>query len=282
MQGSFADLDFAYALRRPGVVPMAESVSSSVDLNISFRQQYQQHEQYNQQQPPTGLYRTNLPYQYMKQPYGANPPTMLSSRSFGDSSVGTSPSSGQYIPQVPFGAQGGMGVHGNFMYNDTVLQNSMVQPLDTTLLQQMGSSHTDPNGSILNEGLYGNAQAYFQQQHAAFQQQQALLQQEQAALALQQQQLKAYDINQVLLNGNQSNLNGMNQFGQTGGGGAYYLASADGSIMNRAPYGMISPHGMAPLQQQQNVGGYPTNAGGNPMMNPPPPRTFHYRGGMSM
>ena len=139
---------------------------------------------------------------------------------------------------------------------------------------------------------YGNAQAYLQQQHAALQQQQALLQQQQAALALQQQQLQAYGINPGLLNANGavnangSNFNGMNQYGQTGGG-YYYVASADGTPMmvpnqqGVAQQGMANAYGM-PQQHDQYGGSYQNNfADGSQGFNPPNPAA-NYGGGMSM
>jgi hypothetical protein len=180
---------------------------------------------------------------------------------------------------------------GGFAGNTAVNQNGIIQHRDKSL--EMGNtvanSHIGPNSAISNDVLlYGNAQAYLQQQHAALHQQQVMLQQQQAALALQQQQLQAYGMNPVLLNGNQSNLTGaqfnnMNEFGQTGGG-YYYVASADGNPRNHgiAPQGMVAHNGMAG-QQQHNIGGYGNPRGGNnPMMSPPGSNQYTRRGGTSM
>jgi hypothetical protein len=289
MQGSYTDLDFAHALRRPGVVPMGGSVSSSVDMSSSLQQQYQQ-EDYHYQQQTAGSYGTNLRHQTGVQQL-ARDPSGAAIHSFGEAAVGTVP--GPYTQQLPpYGAQGNLVSQGGFAGNTAVNQNGIIQHRNKSL--EMGNntvanSHAGPNSAIPNDVLmYGNAQAYLQQQHAALQQQQVMLQQQQAALALQQQQLQSYGMNPVLLNRNQSNLtmaqfSNMNEYGQTGGG-YYYAASADSNSRNHgiAPQGMVAHNGMA-VQQQHNTGGYGNPRGGNnPMMSPPGSNQYTPRGGTSM
>jgi hypothetical protein len=280
---------------------MGGSVCSSVDMSISLQQQYQQ-EDYHHQQQTAGSYGTNLRHQTGVQQL-ASDPSGAAIHSFGEAAVGTVP--GPYTQQLPpYGAQGNLVSQGGFAGNTAVNQNGIIQHRGKSL--EMGNtvanSHIGPNSAIPNDVLlYGNAQAYLQQQHAALQQQQVMLQQQQAALALQQQQLQAYGMNPVLLNGNQSNLTGvqfnnMNEFGQTGvqfnnmdefgqtGGGYYYVASADGNPRNHgiAPQGMVAHNGMA-VQQQHNIGGYGNPRGGNnPMMSPPGSNQYTRRGGASM
>jgi hypothetical protein len=287
MQGSYSDLDFAHALRRPGVVPMGGSVCSSVDMSISLQQQYQQ-EDYHHRQQTAGSYGTNLRHQTGVQQL-ASDPSGAAIHSFGEATVGTVPAPYTQLP--PYWAQGNLVSQGGFAADTAVNQNGIIQHRDKSL--EMGNtvanSHIGPNSAIPNDVLlYGNAQAYLQQQHAALQQQQVMLQQQQAALALQQQQLQAYGMNPVLLNRNQSNLTGtqfnnMNEFGQAGGG-YYYVASADGNPRNHgiAPQGMVAHNGMA-VQQQHNIGGYGNPRGGNnPMMRPPGSNQYTRRGGTSM
>lgn len=283
MQGSYGNLDFAYALRRPGVVPMGGSVASSVDTNISLQMQYLQDDYYHQQQN-AGFYGTGLRNQhYGVQEMASDLPVAAASHSFGAPLVNAAPSTnamglpaynaqGNWVSQAGFPTHLPMNHHG-------------IQHVDNSL--ECNASHIGSNTAIPGDMmLYGNAQVYLQQQHAALQQQQALLQQQQAALALQQQQLQAYGTNPTVLNPNQLSLaaaqfNNMDQCAQ-GGEGYYYVASADG---NPTSQGMglngMAAHNSMGARQQQNVGGY-----GNPrfinssMMGPP--ASSQYRGGMSM
>lgn len=227
MPTSFNNIDFAYALQRPGVVPTGESLSSSGDTNPNFQQQYF-HPQQNQ---------------YLMGSYGVDPSFQQGGiQQFGSNTQADFAGQMQYVPPTNFGIQGS-----NFN--------------NSGMLQQ---AQNPVNPSMSNEILYGDAQAYFQQQHAALQQQQLLLQQQQAALALQQQQLQAYGINPVPFNTNQPTLNEA-QFAQTGGG-YYYVASADANPMNQgvANYGVSSPHGMSQQQNMRNGHSLNNNHGMNP------------------
>lgn len=291
IQGSFNQNDFVYALQRPGVVPMGESLPS-VDLSAGpiLHQHHQQHSVGSHGTGHRGVqHRGNSAYD-------------LTSRSFGDSyvdstlsdphghSLGTSANSlGQHLP---VGSQGSFGGQMN------VTTHGMVHSLENPMLQQManaphpqmadGSVHGGSMPGDFPQLPYGNAQAYLQQQRAALQQQAALLQQQQAALALQQQQLQAYGINPALFNSNPSNSNfsGANQqFGQTGGG-YYYVSSVDGTQMTIP--GQVFPQQSLPAgydmnSQYQNVGNYQNNfddsGGGGQGFHPP--NDNNYRG-MSM
>jgi hypothetical protein len=308
--GSFNEVDFAYALQRPGVVPMGESVSSSVDLNAGPNMHH--HQQHtvgsygtNHQQHAVGSYGTNR--QQRGQRRGGSANNALTSRSYGEMpdandsqrhSLATAP--GLLGQHMAYGSQGSFAGQGEFVGNGVPQQNGMVQP-PVSSMHQMGSAHLPQDSSMSadfqQQLAYGNAQAqslaYIQQQHAALQQQQAILQQQQAALAFQQEQLRAYGGLNPAMNGNNgpngANFGGMNQYGQAvgqAGNGYYYVPSADGTPMmsnQGVPQaGMTSSYGMLP--QQQNLGyqpNYADGAGVDQGFHPPNP-TNHYRGGMSM
>jgi hypothetical protein len=273
LQNSFNEVDFAYALRRPGVVPMGESVSSSVDMSATgLTQQQQQHllESYG------GNSRSQLRAAQQQRRIANSMP----SRSFGEvgdptvdrgnthmfapGSLGTAPGAvSQQIPSslqmgssiaqqspstlnyqtvpslgqnLPYGNQG-MYLSGNSV--DSFGQQGFILP---SLEDPMMQHQQDPNlmASSLQQQM---AQVYLQQQHAALQQQQLLLQQQQAALALQQQQLQAYGISPA-----SHQLNAMNQYAQPNGG-YYYVTSADGTPMMVPTSGLSQP-GAYGLQQQ--------------------------------
>jgi hypothetical protein len=284
MPGSFNEVDFAYALQRPGVVPMGESVSSSVDIGAGPNLHLQQ------QHSSVGSYGTNRVQAHQRgqrrggsaggtssRSVGGNPESMNDSRWHAPGSLGQQMPPSSLGQQLPHGSHGSYGGPMDFVGNGVAQQDqanmvvyggqqqgSMVQPLEDPRLQIVSAPM--PQDSAVSNNLqqhlaYGNAQAILQQQHAALQQQQALLQQQQAALALQQQQLQAYTMNPQLLNpGGVPNANdgsyggvpnasggsygGMNQYGQTGGG-YYYVSSVDGTPMMMPNEGMPQP-GLAP------------------------------------
>ena len=255
--GSLNAPDFAYVLQRPGVVPMGESVSSSVDISISGRSpQYQL-------QP--GSYGANRMQQRSQRRDSTNS-LPITSRSFdrNDSEIlddqrrhsHMGNRSGPSQPQSVggHGSYGGqhdtnpsvMSPRSRNLYggNDppSILNNAYQQAHDLTL----GSPELQQQ-----HAAYGHAQAYLQQQHAALQQQQALLQQQQVALALQQEQLRAYGISAPGMN-----FNGAAPFPGLPNGGM-------GVIPGNAMHG-IPNNGMAGVLPDMNFGGVmPTNAGTN-------------------
>ncbi len=277
LQNSLNELDFAYALQRPGVMPMGDSVCSSVDLSAAGLSQ-QQH------QHLIGAYgNTNRNHlRSAQQRHVSNPMTSRSYGEMGDSSLdrgnslsfapgslGTAPGGlgqnmplsgqmGNSIPQQSPSSQNYQSVSSlghNLQYGnqsnyiggpsaDALNQQAMMmQSLEDPMMQ--AQLQQDPT-SIANNLQQQMAQVYLQQQHAALQQQQFLLQQQQAALALQQQQLQAYGLSPV---GQQ--MGAMNQFAQPNGG-YFYVTSADGTPM------MVSAAGLA----QSGVYGIPQQPSG--------------------
>lgn len=276
LQNSFNEVDFAYALRRPGVVPMGESVSSSVDLSTTgLSQQQQQHllESYGvtsrghlrsaQQQrrvanampsrsfgdgdPSAGRGNHHMfaPGSLGTAPGGVSQ-QMPSSLQMGLAMAQQSPGTLNYQPASSLGqniAYGNQGIYLGGTSVDSFGQQGFVMP--TTLDDPMMQQQQDPN-LMANSLQQQMAQVYLQQQHAALQQQQLILQQQQAALALQQQQLQAYGLSPV---GHQLNaMNTMNQYSQPNGG-YYYITSADGTPMMIPTSGLAQP-GAYGLPQQ--------------------------------
>lgn len=289
---SFNEVDFASALQRPGVVPMGESVSSSVDMGGLSS--------YQQQQIFGSLGGNNRNLVRATQgamasrSYGGmgEIPQDRNSLGFAPGSVGTTPSGmgqqrsssmqlGSSLGQQPHGmfnqqlsasfgqelhfGNAGAGVPSNLLSQ----QSGMTQAMDDQIMQaqmhqmqmQMQQDPTTIANTLQQHLVYGNAQAYLQQQHAALQQQQLLLQQQQAALALQQQQLQVYGLNPGMVNGAPAAYNqnagqhaAMNQFGQADGG-YYYVTSADGTPMmvSAASVGQAGAYGLP--QQASSYGG---------------------------
>jgi hypothetical protein len=280
LQNSFSEVDFAYALQRPGVVPMGgESISSSVDLSAAGRSQ-----QHLLAGTHAGNLRNHLPG-IGSRSYGEMGDNGAGRHSLGfaTSSVGTAPgglghqlsasmqladtlwqqapgavsqqlasSLGQHLQQPgtsldSYGHQGGVMTS----LDDPRMQSQLQQQDPTTLAN-----------SFQHQLAYDHAQVYLQQQHLALQQQQMMLQQQQAALALQQQQLQAYGFTPggMVGGGAPGIVGGGGQGGQTvpnaagqqvgvgmnqyGNGGYYYVTAADGTQM------MVSAAG---LQYQQGA-----------------------------
>jgi hypothetical protein len=273
LPGSFNELDFAYALQRPGVVPMGDtSVCSSIDLSsvglpssYSHQQLLQHHQQTSY--PTVGSYGSHRVSrnQQSQRSLGGN----MSSRSFDEggrilpNSVQESLSTGhQVLLSSSQGSGAGPGLPSN-MSTSSVPQN-MSSPTNEAApapsgLPGMVPLQQQPQQSTMDSSM--NAQhVYLQQQHAALQQQQLLLQQQQAALALQQQQLQAYGMNPIMMSPNAAANPGGFAFnpqqlgilgGQgvppgVGGGGYYYVSAADGT-----PMLMAANPGMLTAQQMQ-------------------------------
>lgn len=276
LPGSFNEVDFAYALQRPGVVPMGESMTSSVEMSsggmpgyshASFHYSQQHH---SHQSHIVGSYGSNAlaqPGSQKRQTAAGIVPT--TSRSYGEGDVASAPLETSSHRQPPFpplyassqGSAIGRAPSADFIAGSvaSAIPSVAGNPAPSSLASGIAPAPladdvtllNSPNarGNIQNQSfpVYGNAQAYLQQQHAALQQQQLFLQQQQAALALQQEQLRAYGINQVLMTSNTAvpNALGMNpQNFPYGGaapgmmptaavptGGFYYVAGVDGTPM---------------------------------------------------
>lgn len=261
LQNSFNEVDFAYALQRPGVVPMGESsVASSVDMSISQQQlmgsigvNNRNHLRTASRRASAGTTATSRSYGEMHDVAGERGNGL----GFGVGSVGTAPGGlghqssasmqmaaalpqqppGSVDPQIPssLGQQLPFGSQGSYANGAQTVEDPMLQT----------HMHQDPTmmaNNLQQQLAYGNAQAYLQQQHAALQQQQLLLQQQQAALALQQQQLQVYGLSPGMVNsgavggpamlnpGNAQQFGGMNQLASANTG-YYYVTSADGTPM---------------------------------------------------
>lgn len=252
LQNSLNEVDFAYALQRPGVVPMGDqSVSSSVDLTNAGLAQLQQ------QQLIASMGGNNRNHLRTVQRRASSNMTSRSYGDTGDSSVdrrsnlgfapgslGTVPGglgqqisssmqmSGALEQQAPnslnqhfassLGQQFAFGSQGSYTVGastDSFAQQAMMmQELEQDPMLQAQLQH-DPRSMASNlqqQLAYGNAQAYLQQQHAALQQQQILLQQQQAALSLQlQQQQLAYGLSPGMGAQAAPNQNGGQHFGGT-------------------------------------------------------------------
>jgi hypothetical protein len=249
--------DFAYALQRPGVVPMGESVSSST-MDVHGLHQLQSGA------TPYGINRMNQLGQQRRDSTSSAPVT---SRSYDMNDLGMT---GDQWRQTPMHTRAGslshMSISSQGSYsnqydtNMTSLGNALMPGSYNELSTQMIGSYPQdliiPSSDFQQQhAAYGNAQAYLQQQHAALQQQQALLQQQQAALALQQQQLHAYGISPGMhMNGTQSN---------TAGIGGMLPNIGMGALSNSGVGGMGPNSGMTGLQDHNTM----NFARG---MNPPP------------
>jgi hypothetical protein len=271
--GSFTELDFAYALQRPGVVPMGESVTSSIDMSSGPVAGYGQspfHPVQHHQSSIVGSYGSNLVSQAGNQKRriaaGAVP---LTSRSYGEGDVVSAALEATLHQQPPnvsimsspdsrmgAGADTGDLAAGNIVNPSRAVvgnpaSGSLATQPPSTDDMSLQSSLLLGGGNFQNYNfpMYGNAQAYLQQQHAALQQQQLILQQQQAALVLQQEQLRAYGINQAYMNANTTNVPSISAAGMnppnftfvgaapgmmpTGGattpGAFYYVQGVDGT-----------------------------------------------------
>lgn len=284
LQNSFNEVDFAYALRRPGVVPMGDSVSSSVDLSAAgLTQQQQQHllESYGgnsrghlrsaQQQRRVPNSMPSRSFGEMGDPTvdrgnthmfapgslgtapGALSQQMPSSLQMGLSMAQQSPSTLNYQPAPSLGQNLAYGNQGIFLGGTSAdsfgQQGFVMQSLEDPMMQHQ----QDPN-LMANSLQQQMAQVYLQQQHAALQQQQFLLQQQQAALALQQQQLQAYGLSPA-----NHQLNAMNQYSQPNGG-YYYMTAADGTPMMVPTSGLAQPGAYGLTQQPSGYEGTSFNA----------------------
>jgi len=228
---SFNEADFALALRRPGVVPMGDSVTTATTSTTSLSSGNTSRSNHNRsgvQISRVGSYGSNQIIhhgsQQQRMSMGGIPRT---SRSFGEGDVAPTPST--TVPTVIDS------IHQQMIYassNDSAIdtvqslvlkgqiENINDPPIeikDDSILQRPESPTSTKSEGPVNEhsrvadttlpseGLtaggsqkkevFDTSQAY-QQQIAAmqqqFQQQQLILQQQQAALALQQEQLRAY------------------------------------------------------------------------------------------
>ena len=273
LPGSFNEVDFAYALQRPGVVPMGDSVCSSFDMSSTSQvsnygqQQYFHHHPPHTSFPLSGSYNSNRVSQRSSLTHRQATGNMsMTTRSFDEGGLAalTASESQRHHPSFLSGGSNNMGPPGEVTVGDVSQEfSSPLAPPSVTTSQLPQPA---------NDGLaaYGNAQVYLQQQHVALQQQQLLLQQQQTALALQQQQLQAYGANPVLFNSTMSEGTGMNfqQGGAIGANGAagmnpgfaggyYYVAAADGTPMLMAANpGMLAqfPGQMMPILPGQISG----------------------------
>lgn len=289
--------EFAYALQRPGVVPMGESVSSSVDMSS-----HSKHQQHRGTGSSYGSSRNHVQQQQQRTSHRNNLGALTSSRSYGDIDHGGGDPRRQslniglgqmsYSSQGSYGGQYDMGLGSVTSHSSNNLARAFGE--EPPYHAQDLPSSVQLGGEFQNQHVaYGNAQAYLQQQHAALQEQQALLAQQQAALALQQQQLQAYGVNPNVVPSASGamNLTGVDQYGQIGGGGQggyYYVSSADGT-----PMLMQNQGGRQQQQQQQQPGmpnsygrnnhGYPNERGNSNGQGFHPASTHgNYQGGMSM
>lgn len=292
-QRSINEVDFVYALQRPGVVPMGEPIASSVDMSEGLNRYHR---------PQHAMVSHGISHMNQRGvPTRGTSAIGLGSRSFGDNhsdsvagarrhSIGTAQSLGQYLPH---GGQGSFGGQMDYFGNGIPLRNGMIQALGDPL-HQMDNPQILQDSMMsgnINQLAYGNAQAYLQQQHAALQQQQALLQQQQAAIAHQQQQLQAYGIDSALVNTNPNvpNFSARNQFVQTGSG-YYVVSSMDSSAIMMSNPGVSSDVSQDGISndywgsQHQSTGYYQNSfddgRGTNQALHPP--NGIAFRGGMSM
>jgi hypothetical protein len=276
--GSFNELDFAYALQRPGVVPMGESYSSSVDMSIG--PSVSGHAPYIiQQHQGIGSYDANLGN--MGENSNRQHATVTTSRSFGEGDVRNAAktdidqNSYMYasshdingvaetgrVSNNPSGAPRTIGQNTSTMSTQSVesqsqLLHSMLPPLPAqkstgASVASMDSTNGNSdemasrNQGLAHLGRFGShdARAFFQQQQVALQQQQMILQQQQAALALQQEQLRAYGMNQAMLGFNSTAAN-MTSAGMISGG-----IAPPGTAATAAMSAMTAQHQQQQLQQ---------------------------------
>ena len=266
LPGSFAEVDFALALQRPGVVPtgpgdsvttssMTASTSATTMSSNNSRSTYH-HTNLGSQSGSYGTHQVlhNGNHQQRRFP-------VATSRSFGEGDVtatsrvpaeidsrhqqvvyASSHDSGIYIGPPPTELKAENIPNNLPLAMSTppappaAIGSTTQLPMQYTVpLNNSSAAVTSNNTGIQNPNM-GNydPQAYQQQlammQHQ-FQQQQILLQQQQAALALQQQQLEQYSMNQALMNPNIPNAAaaGMNTGGAPAAvqGGGYYVVTAD-------------------------------------------------------
>ncbi|KAG7370676.1 serine/threonine protein kinase [Nitzschia inconspicua] len=266
LPGSFNDLDFAYALQRPGVVPMGDaSVCSTVDPIFNGHTTPHGHHQQHPSYLTAGSYGSHRVSQKNVNGRLSATTVPIATRSF-DEGGSTLPST--IISSPP---------HSNRSVATSDIESATADTLNVAA-PNLASPATvaAPTPPVIpgliqpQQAMDGNmaAQVYLQQQHAALQQQQFLLQQQQAALALQQQQLQAYGFNPLLLNTNAPNpLGGMNsqQFNIIGstaggyaptqpvGGGYYYVSAADGTPMLMAANPAFQGQMIQPSQFQGQI-----------------------------
>lgn len=235
--GSYNDVDFVFALNRPGVVPMSDSVTTS-DVGSIYQQTISNSIGSTRWslrgQPQLGQYSTVVSRSFGETMVDtSNRANASSELAFSAKSLNRQPSAsygqvpGRDEGQVPTSMSrhipnhiphhvsqqlvGSVGDQMSYLSQSQAsfaasdVQHSMMTVQDP--MNQMGGTmplESDPSqfaSDLQQQQLaYGSAQAYLQQQHVALQQQQMMLQQQQAALALQQQQLQAYGLNPALLN----------------------------------------------------------------------------------
>jgi hypothetical protein len=305
LQNSFNEVDFAYALQRPGVVPMGDqSVSSSVDLSSAGLSQLQQ----QQLIASMGVNNRN----HLRTAQGRSSSGMTS-RSYGDTgdlsvdhrgntfgfapgSVGTAPgglgqqmSSSMQMPgamaqqtpsslnqqlaaslgqQLAFGSQGSYAGGG---HADALAQQAMMmQALDDPMLQAQLQQDPTSMGNNPQQQQQQQQQLAYGNAQAYLQQQHAALQQQQ--LLLQQQQAALALQQQQLAYGlspgmGDQQLGGMNQFAQANGG-YYYVTSADGTPMIVSAAGLSQSGGYGMPQQVPGFEGAPSSASGQQSIDP--------------
>jgi len=279
LQNSLNEVDFAHALRRPGVLPMGgDSMSSSVDLSAASRSQHFVHEQHSF----GGNHRNHLPSVMGSRSYterGDGNTTRSSANSVGTAPSGLTqqfstsmqlpPTLRQQAPTtinqplIPPGSQYPVPGQESFG-NQSVGPQTVVDPTSAGQLAQH-----DPLGlpnNLQQHQLTYDQQVCFQQQQLAIQQQQMMLQQQQAAIALQQQQLQAYGFATAAAAGGTPSMMGggvipgttpmmlpNNTVGQQaatglgmnpyGNGGYYVVAGADGTPMIVSATGLPYQYG---------------------------------------
>ena len=269
--GSLNAPDFAYVLQRPGVVPMGESVSSSVDISMSGRSP--------QLQLQPGSYGANRMHQRSQRrdstnslpmtsrSYDRNDPEMLNDQRR-HSHMGNRSGPSQQVPAGSHSSYGAQHDMNSAVISPRTGTNHGLNEPPAHLNGAYQQAHDLGLGAPelqQQHAVYGNAQAYLQQQHVALQQQQVLLQQQQVALALQQEQLRAYGIGApgMNLNGGIPN-NGLTPFpGLPNGGIGAIPSNAMAGIPNNGIANIPNsgiPSGISDI----NLGGVmPTNVGMN-------------------
>jgi hypothetical protein len=226
VSGSFNDLDFAYALQRPGVIPMGESYTSSVNMSNAHLGSGSAPHIIRQQSSESYESRQNI--------------VSTVSRSFEDGDIRNTSNGDVYrngrftyssshddrvaegfshnseYLKVVNGSSNIEGIHQQSAQefhqmlppNSLPPRNSNDFALQSNLNDDNSNSQGSPRHHQSTIGPFGSldAQTFFQQQQAALQQQQLILRQQQAALALQQEQLRAYGMNYITTPGGTSNI----------------------------------------------------------------------------
>uniref|UniRef100_A0A7S4ABX7 Protein kinase domain-containing protein n=1 Tax=Pseudo-nitzschia australis TaxID=44445 RepID=A0A7S4ABX7_9STRA len=230
LPSSYNEVDFALALRRPGVVPMGDSVTTATTSTTSMSSGNNSRSNYNQgsiQISQGGSYGSHQVLYYGNQQRGLSSGGISSrtSRSFGEGDI--APETSTTVPtmidsrhqQVLYSSsqdsvpsmvlKGQMEIRADppmEIKDDGIPQRPKSATSANSTGEGLGDEHSqkeDPNLPIINPSTNAtqNTEAYdtslaYQQQLAAmqqqFQQQHFILQQQQAALAMQHEQLRAY------------------------------------------------------------------------------------------